>query len=505
MVGSLDDHMAQMLENSPIGAAILDIRTGERLFVNNMLVKMFAAASVDDLINRDISETWVLEEELKYAFSIFQNHELLVNFEAERKRLDGSKWWVLMNSQPVHFKGKDAGIVWHVDITERKDQERVSKNLFMAIESLSEGVTLFDADDRLLYVNKSWRRMNDGAPESHVIGTYYEDHLKILAERGLAPKARGRESAWIAERLKRHQNPTGSYEIRRNDVQLLVNEQRLPDGGIAALYTDITELKRAETDLQNALADAERANQAKSEFLASMSHELRTPLNAIIGFSEMISEEVLGAIGNDRYQEYTLDIHNSGHHLLHIVNDLLDLEKIEAGQLALYEGDVKIEDLLNYCLRMIKGRKESASITFLCEPPHDLPMVRADERLLRQIVLNPLANAVKYNQKHGTVTLSAYVNADKGLSIVVTDTGVGIAEEDMPVVMEPFGQVRANAHLSHEGTGLGLSLSKQLVQLHGGTLQLESEIGKGTTVTICLPAERILRVRTSSGGSPDGR
>lgn len=492
MVSSLDDHMSQMLENSPIGVAILDIRTGQRLFVNSMLVKMFGAESADVLIDRDIRETWVVEEELRYAFSVFQNREQLVNFEAERKRLDGQKWWVLMNSQFIRFKGIDAGIIWHVDITERKDQERISKNLFMAIESLSEGVTLFDADDRLLYANKSWHKMNEAVSENNVVGTYFKDHLKILVKKGLAPDAHGKEAEWIAERLKRHQNPTGSFEVLRDDVQLLVNEQRLPDGGTATLYTDITEFKQAETDLQNALLKAERANHTKSEFLASMSHELRTPLNAIIGFSEMISEEVLGAIGNDRYREYTLDIHNSGHHLLHIVNDLLDLEKIEAGELVLYEDEVEIDNLLNYCLRMIKGRKESSSITFLCKPSDGLPMVRADKRLLRQIVLNPLANAVKYSQKDGTVTLSAHVNVDNGISIVVADTGVGIAVEDMPVVMKPFGQVRANAHLSHEGTGLGLSLSKQLIELHGGTLELESEIGKGTTVTICLPAERIV-------------
>tara|TARA_R110000787_G_scaffold23762_3_gene67714 strand:- start:129584 stop:131068 length:1485 start_codon:yes stop_codon:yes gene_type:complete len=492
MVESLNDHMKQILENCPIGIAILETGTGERLYVNSMLVKMLGAESAEELLDRDISETWVHEEDLEYAFSIFQKHEQLVNFESERKRLDGSKWWVLMNSQPIHFEGKVAGIVWHVDITQRKDQERIANNLFAAIESLSEGVTLFDAEDRLIYANKSWHFMNRAVPENFVEGTVFKDHLKTLVERGLAPEARGREAEWMAERLTRHRNPTGPFELQREDVRLLVDEQRLPDGGIATLYTDITELKRAEEDLQNALVVAERANHAKSDFLACMSHELRTPLNAIIGFSEMIMEQVLGAIENDRYHEYMLDIHNSGRHLLHLVNDVLDLEKIEAGQFALHEDDVNIDDLLIYCLRMIKGRKEASSISFHYETPDDLPMVRVDERLLKQIVLNPLANAVKYNQKGGAITLSAHVNADNGLSIVVADTGVGIAEEHMQEVMEPFGQVRANALLSHEGTGLGLSLSKQLVQLHGGTLELESEIGKGTTVTVCLPAERII-------------
>jgi PAS domain S-box-containing protein len=491
-INARDAHVKQMLENSPIGVAILETGTGERLFANNMLAKMLGAESVDELIDRDISETWAHEEDLRFAFSTFQKHEQLVNFEAERKRLDGSKWWVLMNSQPTFFEGKDAGIVWHVDITERKNQERLADNLFVAIESLSEGVTLFDAEDRLLYVNKSWRVMDSAVPENHVEGTAFKDHLKVLVERGLAPGARGREEEWIVERLYRRQNPTGPFELQRDDVQLLVNEQRLSDGGTATLYTDITALKQTETDLQNALVDAERANQAKSEFLASMSHELRTPLNAIIGFSEMITEEVLGSIGNDRYQEYMLDIHNSGHHLLHLVNDVLDLEKIEAGQLALYEDVINIDDLLTYCLRMIKGRKEAASISFLYEPVKDLPTVYVDERILKQIVLNPLANAVKYNNTNGTITLSAQLDDDKGISIFVSDTGVGISPEHIPVVLEPFGQARTNAHLAHEGTGLGLSLSRQLIELHGGALEIESEVDRGTTVTIKLPPERVV-------------
>lgn len=488
----LDEQVVEMLSDSPIGAAILEISTAERLFVNNKLLEMFGAQSADDLIGRDISETWANLSELEYAFSIFSNHELLVNFEAERIRLDGSRWWVLMSSQPIQFMGKDAGIVWHVDITARKDQESIANNLYMAIESLNEGVTLFDAEDRLIYLNKSWRAMNSVAPENHEIGTYFEDHLKIFVAKGLAPDARGREEEWIAERMERHRNPTGPFELKREDIHLLVNEQRLPDGGIATLYTDITERKRFETDLQKALVDAEMANQAKSEFLASMSHELRTPLNAIIGFSSMISEEILGSIGNERYLEYTLDIHSSGHHLLHIVNDLLDLEKIEAGQLTLYESEIILDDLLNECLRMIKGRKEASSITFFYEPPDRSIRVRADERLLKQIVLNPLANAVKYNKEKGSVTLLAEIIPDKGIFIGIADTGVGIAKEHLAVVMEPFGQVRANSHLSHEGTGLGLSLSKQLVQLHDGTIELDSELNKGTKVTISLPAERIL-------------
>ncbi len=484
--------MKQVLDNSPIGIAVLEKGSGDRLFANRMLANMLGAETSDELFDRDIRETWVLSEDFDYAFTAIQNRRQVVNFEAERKRLDGSRWWVLMNSQPCVFEGKDADIIWHIDITEWKNYERTANNLFLAIESLSQGVSLFDAEDKLVFINESWRAMNRLVPENHVPGTHFEDHLRVLVDKGLAPDARGREEEWISERLDRHRNPKGAFEIQRDDVHLLVHEQRLPDGGLATLYTDITELKLVQRDLEDALIGVEQANQAKSEFLACMSHELRTPLNAIIGFSEIIAKETFGPVENTKYQDYMWDIHSSGHHLLHLVNDVLDLEKIECGQLTLKESNINLDDLLSYCLRMIKGRPESASLSFRYGAPGDLPLVRADEQRLKQIVLNLLLNAVKYNKVGGAVALSVRLNPKNDVSIIVEDTGIGIAEKDLPLVLQPFGQVRANAHVSHDGTGLGLSLSKQLVELHGGALEIESELQEGTAVTIRLPVERTI-------------
>lgn len=238
--------------------------------------------------------------------------------------------------------------------------------------------------------------------------------------------------------------------------------------------------------------EIEEANTAKSEFLAHMSHELRTPLNSIIGFSQSMTEEVFGKVGNDKYLEYASDIHASGHHLLNLINDVLDLSKIEAGELMIDEEDVDLDELLNSCLRMIQGRKEAKSITIQYDSSGNLPHIRADERLVKQIVLNLLSNAVKYNVTDGTVRLSASVDQNNSVSVVVSNTGVGIDVENIAKVLEPFVQARTHAQKTHEGTGLGLSLSKQLIELHGGMLEIESQLGKGTTVAFRFPPDRTL-------------
>ena len=235
---------------------------------------------------------------------------------------------------------------------------------------------------------------------------------------------------------------------------------------------------------------AETANQAKSEFLANMSHELRTPLNAIIGFSEVIKRGMFGPL-SERYRSYGGDIFDSGNHLLKLINEILDLSKLEAGHFDLHEEDVDIAAVIGASKRLVEAQAEKAKVRLTEAIDDDLPLIRADDRRMRQILINILSNAVKFTPEGGIIRVESSVR-DAGLVISVSDTGIGMSPEEIPKALEPFGQIDSTISRKYEGTGLGLPLAKHLVELHGGTLIVESALSVGTTVTIVLPPERIL-------------
>jgi signal transduction histidine kinase len=236
---------------------------------------------------------------------------------------------------------------------------------------------------------------------------------------------------------------------------------------------------------------AEQANRAKSDFLATMSHELRTPLNAIIGFSEMIVAQGLGPAGNEQYFGYIKDINASGVHLLAIINDILDLSKAEAGKLEMREDVADLRQLVGTALTMVQARADSGGVTLASEIPAGLPYLSCDERKLKQALLNLLSNGVKFTPSGGRVAVSAE-QRDGELIIAVRDSGIGIAAADIPKAFEPFGQVDNRLSRKYGGTGLGLPLAAAMISQHGGTLSLTSEVGRGTTVTIVIPAQRLL-------------
>jgi len=259
---------------------------------------------------------------------------------------------------------------------------------------------------------------------------------------------------------------------------------------IAALEETQRKLKQTSNELTRALGVAAEASQAKSAFLASMSHELRTPLNAILGFSESMMLGVFGEMG-PRYRSYAQDIHNSGAHLLALINDVLDLSRLDAGQANLVEEAFDLAQLVGDCQRMMTGQAAKAGITLTADIAPGLPPLTADRRRIKQILLNLVSNAVKFTPEGGRVTVQAGRDGNGDLVLSVRDTGIGIAPEDIPKVMERFGQVDSHLSRKHEGTGLGLPLSRQLAKLHGGDLTLASVPDQGTTVTITLPAARL--------------
>ena len=244
--------------------------------------------------------------------------------------------------------------------------------------------------------------------------------------------------------------------------------------------------------LLDAKTMAEIANRTKTEFLANMSHELRTPLNAIMGFSELLKGQMLGPVGNPTYVEYARDIHQSAAHLLQIINDILDLSKVEAGKIELDEREINLHALVDSSLRLVAERAGEAGVTVVNEVPASLPKLYADERLLKQILINLLSNSIKFTEKGGSVRVQAVREQTGVLALAVADTGIGISAEDLPRVMEPFRQADAALSRKYEGTGLGLPLVKSFVELHRGVFELKSQLGVGTTATMRFPRDRML-------------
>jgi signal transduction histidine kinase len=261
--------------------------------------------------------------------------------------------------------------------------------------------------------------------------------------------------------------------------------------------------KRAQTSIQalyqqrkvsdhahHAMLEAEAANRAKSEFLTNVSHELRTPLNAIIGFSEVMSKGMLGPIDNTKYLEYATDISNSGHHLLALINDILDLAKIEAGKLELREDLVDLRNVVNSCFAIMKERASLAEVQMKATLPETLPQILVDELKIKQIIINMLSNAVKFTPRGGHIRVGAGIE-EGNLVVRIADTGIGIAPEDIQKALDPFTQIDSSLARRYEGTGLGLPLAKRLIELHGGKLGIESALGAGTCITLTFPGRRL--------------
>jgi cell cycle sensor histidine kinase DivJ len=292
----------------------------------------------------------------------------------------------------------------------------------------------------------------------------------------------GRESAAEA-RLTHGEKEYVWTEIRCRPTQSV-------KGGpaeIVAVTRDISERKAQEQALIEARDQAMSASRAKSAFLANMSHELRTPLNAIIGFSELMTREIFGGLGDARYQEYSKLIHDSGGHLLELINGVLDMSKIEAGKFELYQEPFDLDEVSASALRFVKLAAERGGVSIVCNVAAEASHIYADKRAITQILVNLLSNGVKFTPRGGQVALEARVNEKKGVEILVRDTGIGIAQSDIEKLGNPFEQAETATTRTKEGTGLGLALVKSFAAMHGGQVKVESILGIGTTVKVSLP------------------
>ncbi len=375
-------------------------------------------------------------------------------------------------------------------IVQRERDDAIS--LLTSIFEVSEvGILVTDHNARIVRVNDSFIRTygwaRDELINADITGLVTPDERE-LARRNHEEFIRTGERSSGEIRIIRKDGSVANALYTSSIIEL--SQKRRYQ---VTTMMDITLRKQMEHSLRMAKDQADAANRAKSMFLANMSHELRTPLNAIIGFSEMMIKETFGALGHDKYQEYMVDVHSSAEHLLEIINEVLDMSKIEAGRIDLDEGEVDVEDLVNSVARMLDSRAFGNNVKIKTDFRGNVPNIRADQRLVRQILINLIGNALKFTKVNSDVTVMTYMLDDGRLQISVTDEGPGIPRSKIKQAMEPFGQVSERAeNADHQGTGLGLPLAKAMLELHGGILHMESEIDKGTTVYISFPSYRIL-------------
>jgi two-component system, cell cycle sensor histidine kinase PleC len=403
-----------------------------------------------------------------------------------------------------------------LDITEQKSlaEKSIEADLRLrdAIETISEAFVLWDASDRLVLCNSHFQKLHK-LPDSAVIpGTSYETVIEV----GRMPEIRSRQQESIAPAPGAR-----TFEAQLDDgCWLHISERRTKDGGYVSVGTDISrikaheqklvdndlrlratviDLKRSQVALEQQtieLADlaeryaqekarAEEANATKSKFLANMSHELRTPLNAIIGFSEIMESGMFGALGSEKYREYCHDILTSGHYLLEVINDILDMSKIEAGRMKLDMEPLDLSRTLAESLRVVSGRAQDKSLVLDADIEQSIPVV-ADRRATKQILVNLLSNAVKFTPEGGKIVVRSHVLDDR-IVFLIADSGIGIAPQSLQRLGRPFEQVESQLTKTYHGSGLGLAIARSLAHLHGGSMKLRSRLGAGTVVRVTLP------------------
>jgi PAS domain S-box-containing protein len=371
------------------------------------------------------------------------------------------------------------------EVAERRNAQEQLRLTQIAMDRSSEAICLVDPAGHFVHANDA----------ACVLLGYSRAELLALTVAALDPGSGG-AARWSHLRETGSQSIETHYQTKSGriiPIDLSVSKFEFNDRAYHLMVARDATLKRqVDNDLRHAKEEAEKANRAKSEFLANMSHELRTPLNAIIGFSEMLKSQIFGPVGGERYRGYVDDILRSGRHLLKIINDILDMSKVEAGKMALHEETVDLASVILACIRLLTTRANDQQIELIFDGETDLPPVWGDALRIKQALLNVMTNAVKFSCRSGRVTVSGSVNSTGELQVIVQDTGIGMTEEGLRLALEPFTQVDNALTRRFEGTGLGLPLTNELIKLHDGRVEIDSRIGAGTTVRLILPAHRVL-------------
>ena len=383
------------------------------------------------------------------------------------------------------------------DITDLAKAEGIAAEksalLSTTFNNVDQGISVYNSQLELVAYNQRFVDLGEFPQDMIKLGKNYEDLIRFSAARnGLSPSEIDQQVRDRLESIQKCEKYENEITHNSTGTTILIHRTTMPGGGFTITFTDVTERKVAEEKIRIAMEDAESANRTKSEFLANMSHELHTPLNAVIGFSDIMKNGSFGPLGNEKYLEYAEDIHNSGQHLLSLINDILDLSKVEAGKMDISEETFDPMVVIQSCLKMMRGQARNGGLHLGLENPDTAIALYADQRKFKQIILNLLSNAIKFTQRGGHITVKVWAQTHNGYIVQVIDNGNGIPAEDIPRVLQPFTQIESLLNRRHQGTGLGLPLTKQLIELQGGTLDIQSEVGVGTIVSVRFPKDRIV-------------
>ncbi|MBL4667417.1 MAG: PAS-domain containing protein [Sneathiella sp.] len=499
-LGETNELLSVVYQNIPIGICVIDANDCILSWNEKYLSLMDVAPS-------HIYKGITLEQHLINVFDVFQVDEV----DAQTFTVDVmSKMTASSFSRGErHLKsGKIVEIARSTlpgggyvctfnDVTLEKSTQlllKESENRYRKMVELSPEAILVHKDGIIIYANAASIKLLEAKDLHSIVGDNIRKFFPIADHKLLANHFGPANHLSPGELISAEKSQVIGKIGNRIDVELEASALLYGTRPVMQIVArDISAQTKTQYLLEKAKEEAEYAAQLKGTFLANMSHELRTPLNAVIGFSEIIKNEIYGKVGSEKYVEYAGDIHASGIHLLDLINDILDLSKVESGAQEISEEKINIGVLVDECMRLTEHQRGKAGIELKSYLSSILPSVNCDPKMLKQVVINLLSNAIKFTPQGGKVSIHCVIEGDGSLALSVQDTGIGIRKEDIQKALTPFVQVDSELSRKYQGTGLGLSLSKNLMELHKGSLKVDSQFGEGTTVTIYLPPERVIR------------